>query len=99
MNLQFDGNSRDLTEVLLQHLPGGTAAKTTKNSIMIAGVAAEIRTQQVSDTNLDSYLYANSLALLLCSSGFNIFFTELILCLHSLLPFAVKKGKVVPVLN
>jgi hypothetical protein len=41
---------------------------------MIAGVAAEIRTQQFPDTSLDSHGYANSLGLLECSSGFNFFY-------------------------
>jgi hypothetical protein len=73
MNLQLEGNSRDLTEVLFQHLPGGTGRKATKILVMIAGVAVEIRTQELPDTSLDSYHYATSLGLVVCSSGLKIF--------------------------
>jgi hypothetical protein len=47
--------------------------KSLQFSVNIAGVAAEIRTQHLPNTCLESYRYANPLCILVYSSGFNVF--------------------------
>jgi hypothetical protein len=49
--IDLEGSGRGLSEVLSQHLPGGTLKKTRKASVTTAAILFEIQTEDLQDSS------------------------------------------------